>query len=85
MWSNILNDVIGIIIEADTESFVTRETWKYEYSHTMDIGYEKSFNKFYRSIWNQLVYNQRLQLFVQSPQPYLLIFAWINCVFPTFW
>ena len=26
----------------------------------------------------QLFFNQRLQLFVQSPQPYLLIFAWRN-------
>ena len=32
------------------------------------ICYEKSFNEFYFSIWNPLVFNQRLQLFVQSPQ-----------------
>ena len=31
------------------------------------ICYEKSFSEFYLSIWNQLVFNQRLQLFVQSP------------------
>ena len=37
------------------------------------ICYERSFNEFCLSIWNQLVFNQRLQLFVQSPQPYLLI------------
>ena len=42
------------------------------------ICYERSFNEFYLSIWNQLVFNQRLQLFVQSPQPHLLIFAWTN-------
>ena len=40
------------------------------------IFYERSFSEFYLSVWNQLVFNQRLQLFVQSPQPYLLIFAW---------
>ena len=45
------------------------------------ICYERSFSEFYLSIWNQLVFNQRLQLFVQSPQPYLLIFAWRNQVF----
>ena len=39
------------------------------------ICYERSFSEFYLSIWNQLVFNQRLQLFVQSPQPNLLIFA----------
>ena len=42
------------------------------------ICYERSFSEFYLSIWNQLVSNQRLQLFVQSPQPYLLIVAWRN-------
>ena len=42
------------------------------------ICYERSFSEFYLSIWYQLVFNQRLQLFVQSPQPYLLIFAWRN-------
>ena len=36
------------------------------------ICYERSFSEFYLSIWNQLVVNQRLQLFVQSPQ-YLII------------
>ena len=40
------------------------------------ICYERNFSEFYLSIWNQLVFNQRLQLFVQSPQPYLLFFAW---------
>ena len=40
------------------------------------VCYERSFSEFYPSIWNQLVFNQRLQLFVQSPQPYLLICAW---------
>ena len=39
------------------------------------ICYERFFNEFYPSIWNQLVFNHRLQLFVQSPQPYLLIFC----------
>ena len=29
------------------------------------ICYERSFSEFYLSIWNQLVFNQRLQLFVQ--------------------
>ena len=42
------------------------------------ICYERSYSEFYLSIWNQLVFNQRLQMFVQSPQPYLLIFAWRN-------
>ena len=42
------------------------------------LCYERSFSEFYLSIWNQLVFNQMLQLFVQSPQPYLLIFAWRN-------
>ena len=42
------------------------------------ICYERSFSEFYLSIWNQLDFNQRIQLFVQSPQPYLLIFAWRN-------
>ena len=42
------------------------------------ICHERSFSEFYLFIWNQLVFNQRLRLFVQSPQPYLLIFAWRN-------
>ena len=42
------------------------------------ICYERSYSEFYLLIWNQLVFNQRLQLFVQLPQPYLLIFAWRN-------
>ena len=42
------------------------------------ICYERSFNEFYLFMWNQFVVNQRLQLFVQSPQPCLLIFAWRN-------
>ena len=42
------------------------------------ICYERSFSEFYLFIWNQLVFNQRLQLFVQSPQPSLLIFAGRN-------
>ena len=37
------------------------------------ICYEGSFSEFYLSIWNQLVFNQRLQLFVQTPPPYSLI------------
>ena len=43
--------------------------------HIPWICYERSFSEFYLFIWNQLVFNQRLQLFVQSLQPYLLIFA----------
>ena len=39
------------------------------------VCYERSFSEFYLSIWNQLVFNQRPQLFVRSPQPYLLFFA----------
>ena len=46
--------------------------------HIPWICYERSFSEFYLSIWNQLVFNQRLQLLVQSPQPYLLIFTWRN-------
>ena len=38
------------------------------------VCYERSFSEFYLTIWNQLVFNQRLQLFFQSPQTYLLIF-----------
>ena len=50
------------------------------------ICYERSFGEFYLSIWNQLVFNQRLQLFVQSLQPYLLILSEeAKCVFPTYW
>ena len=46
--------------------------------HIPWICYDRSYSEFYLSIWNQLVFNQRLQLFVQSPQPYLLIIAWRN-------
>ena len=50
------------------------------------ICYKRSFSEFYLSIWNQLVFNQRLQLFVQSLQPYLLILPEeTKCVFPTYW
>ena len=50
-----------------------------QYADTIPwICYERSFSELYLFIWNQLVFNQRLQLFVQSRQPYLLIFAWIN-------
>ena len=50
------------------------------------ICYERSFSEFYLSIWNQLVFNKRFQLFVQSLQPYLLIFASKTiCVFPIYW
>ena len=54
--------------------------WVYWHSATVIpwICYERSFSEFYLSIWNQLVFNQRLQLFVQSTQPYLLIFALRN-------
>ena len=54
---------------------------KYDNKKSMPIQwicYERSFSEFYLSIRNQLVFNQRLQLFVQSSQPYLLIFAWRN-------
>ena len=37
------------------------------------ICYERNFSEFHLSIRNQLVFNQRLQLFVQSPQPYFLV------------
>ena len=40
------------------------------------ICYERNFSEFYLSIWNQLVFNERLQLFVQLRQPYLLVYAW---------
>ena len=42
------------------------------------VCYEISLSEFYLSTWNQLVFNQRFQLFAQSPQPYSLIFAWRN-------
>ena len=42
------------------------------------ICFERSFSEFYLSIWNQLGFNQRLQLFVQSSQPYLLFFGGRN-------
>ena len=40
------------------------------------ICYERSFSELYLFIWSQLVLNQMLQLFVQSPQPSLLFFPW---------
>ena len=47
-----------------------------DYSHPISwICYERSFSEFYLSTWTQLVFNQRLQLFVQSRQPYSLIFC----------
>ena len=50
------------------------------------ICYERSFSEFYLFIWNHLVFNQRLQLFVQSPQPYLWFLPEeTKCVFPTYW
>ena len=50
------------------------------------ICYERSFSGFYLFIWNQLVFNQRLQLFVQSPQPsYWFLPEETKCVFPTYW
>ena len=60
---------------------VTDHFTKYSQAYPTSIPwicYERSFSELYLSIWNQLVFNQRLQLFVQSPQPYLLIFAWRN-------
>ena len=45
------------------------------------IRYGRRFSEFYLSIWNQLVFNQRLQLFVHAPQLYLLIFGWINQIY----
>ena len=40
------------------------------------ICHEKNFSEFYLYIWNQLVFNQRLQLSVQALQPYLLVSTW---------
>ena len=37
------------------------------------ICYERSFNELYLSILNQLDFNQKLQLFVQSLQPFFMI------------
>ena len=54
--------------------------------HILWICCERSFSEFYLFIWNRLVFNQGIQLFVQSPQPSLLIFAWRNeMCFPTYW
>ena len=50
------------------------------------ICYERIFNEFYISIWNQLIFNQRLQLFVQSPQPCLWVLSEeTKYVFPKYW
>ena len=66
-------------------SFIFLKKWRtiediiyWKLVHIPWICYERSFSEFYLSIWNQLVLNQRLQLFVQSLQSYLLIFAWRN-------
>ena len=45
--------------------------------HIPWICYERSFSAFYLYM-KPIIFSQRLQLFVQSPQPYLLIFAWRN-------
>ena len=69
------------------DEYISDENWIKNVSFSIPwICYERSFNEFYLSIWNQLVFNQRLQLFVQSLQPYLLILTEeTKCVFPTYW
>ena len=52
------------------------------------ICYERSYSEFYLFIWNQLVFNQRLQLFVQSSHRsriYWFLPGETKCVFPTYW
>ena len=70
LWT-IKHAIVNIWIYSETS--VYKHPWYIPW-----ICCERSFSEFYLSIWNQLVFNQRLQLFVQSPQPYLLIFAWRN-------
>ena len=50
------------------------------------ICYERSFSEFYLFIWNQLVFNQRLQLFFSHrSRIYLFLPEETKCVFPTYW
>ena len=75
IYSSFQSDFSG------TGTIIVLPLWYAFYSYILIIPwicYERSFCEFYLFIWNQLVFNQRLQLFVQSPQPYLLIFAWRN-------
>ena len=64
---NVGRDDMGISSAESSQLHCTYIPW---------ICYERNFSEFYLSIWNQLIFNQRLQLFVRSPQPYLLVFAW---------
>ena len=73
-WSDtpqILCNVILIICSCVTRYWTTSKTVSTKCIPW--ICYERSFSEFYLSIWNQLVFNQRLQLFVQSPQAYLYL------------
>ena len=50
------------------------------------ICYERNFSEFYLSIWNQLVFNQRLQfLFSHRSHIYWFLPGESKCVFPTYW
>ena len=51
------------------------------------ICYEKNLSGFYLSVWNQLVFNQRLQscLFSHHSCIYWFLPEETKCVFPTYW
>ena len=50
------------------------------------IRYERGFNELYLSIWNQLVFNQRLWfLFIHHSCIYWFLSEETKCVFPTYW
>ena len=50
------------------------------------ICYERSFSEFYLSIWNQLVFNQRLQLFVSHrSRIYWFLPEETKCIFQINW
>ena len=80
--SDQINTELGNIIQEwlniNKLSLNVKKTKFMIFHHIPWICYERNFSEFYLFIWNQLVFNQRLQLFVQSPQPYLLVFAWRN-------
>ena len=54
--------------------------------HVPWICYEISFSEFYLFIWNQLVFNQKLQLFVSHHSHlYWFLPEETKCVSPTYW
>ena len=55
------------------------------FDHITWICYERSFSEFYLSIWIQLVFIQRLQLFSYRSRIYWFLPEETKCVFPTYW